>query len=330
MPLLRRAMLVTFAILMLACGFAFATPAPDVPAYQVALSEFQSGQFREATETLRGALQERPQSVSAEILLARCYYELKDWDSAVAHAESAVRIDPSNAEAHLWLGRTYGRKADQAHSLSLALKTRDEFQKAVALAPGSVEARRDLMEYYLEAPWILGGSKDKARKEAQTIATLDPVEGKLAAAQVAKKSGHLDRAGEEYGNLVSMQLSRIGPYLEAADFYLAHQDIAKFVQAVDAAVKVDAADVRLDYYRGVRDILQGENFQQAERQLKSYIAHAPSRQDFPSHASAFGWLGQLYARSGKNRLAARQYEAALQLDPNLQQARQGLEQLPKQ
>ncbi|MGH9353641.1 MAG: tetratricopeptide repeat protein, partial [Terriglobia bacterium] len=223
-----------FTVPVLLCGLAFAgapAPAPDFPAYQAAMNEFQSGNFRQASATLQDALQQHPQNVSAEILLARCYYELRDWDRAVAHAESAVRMDPADAEAHLWLGRTYGRKADQAHSLALAVKTRSEFQKAASLAPRNVEAHRDLMEYYLEAPWIIGGSKDKARKEARTIATLDPVEGKLAEAQVAKQSGHMDKAREEYENLLSMKLDRVGPYLEAADFYLAHQNIAKFVAA---------------------------------------------------------------------------------------------------
>ncbi len=303
------------------------TAAPDIPAYDLALSQYESGKYRDATATLTAALGNTPKSVPMELLLTRCYYELKEWDEAVFHAQSAVEINPSDPEAHLWLGRSYGRKAGASHSLKLAVATREEFEKAVALAPHNVEARRDLMEYYLEAPWILGGSKDKAGKEAETIAALDPVEGSLALAQVDAGTGHLALARQQYQRALTFKVNRAGPYLEAADFFLAQGDATNFNRAVEAAIAANASDVRVKYYRGVELVLQGTELNEAERELKSYLAEAPSRDDFPSRAEALSWLGELYARSGKKQLAAQQYKAALAMDPGLAQARQGLARL---
>lgn len=301
--------------------------APPAPPYEEALSQFQSGKFREATATLHSALEQHSKSAAFQLLLARCYYELTDWNRAASHAESAVRLDPSNSEAHLWLGRIDGRRAERDHSLSLAVKTRKEFETAVSLAPGNVEARRALMEFYLQAPWILGGSKDKARKQAASIAALDPVEGALARAHLDEQTGKNDQAAAEYRSAISMKPDRLGPYFEAADFYLRRHDRQGVEDAVKAAVEIHAPDPRLDYYRGVVGVLDGSRLQQAEQELKSYLKQPSRRQDYPSHASALNWLGRLYERWGKTQLAAQQYQAALQLDPGFKEARDALERL---
>lgn len=301
---------------------------PDAP-YELALSQFRSGKFREATATLRSALQQYPQNAQFELLLARCYYEIGDLNRATEHAESAADNDPSSSEAHLWLGRVYGRKAEQSHSLTLASKTRKEFEKAVDLSPHNIEARRDLMEFYLQAPWLLGGSKDKARKQADAIAALDPVEGALARARFDELTGQPAQAAAEYQQALAMKPDRLGPYMEAADFYLKQRNVGGLKQAIAAALKVNAADLRLDYYRGVAHVLEGSHFVEAERELKAYINHGPFRSDFPSPASALSWLGRLYERWGRPQLAVEQYQAALELDPHLEGAREGLQRLQK-
>src|SRR6202007_1370841 len=98
-------------------------------------------------------------------LLCRAYFSLEEWDRGIAACESAVKLDPQNSLDHLWMGRIYGEKADRAGFLKaagLAKKVRSSFERAVELSPNSWEARTDLAEFYLEAPGIVGGGKDKA------------------------------------------------------------------------------------------------------------------------------------------------------------------------
>ncbi|HEV2499105.1 MAG TPA: tetratricopeptide repeat protein [Terriglobia bacterium] len=312
------------AILLLVPLPSFAAPGPS---YAEALAEFQAGKFHEASATLTGALQKTPANAASEILLARCYYEMGDWDNAILHAESAARLDPSNPESHVWLGQAYGRKAESQRSFALALKARRQFEQAVALGPTDLDARRDLMEFYLEAPWILGGSKDKARKQAAAIATLDPVEGTLARAQYDESTGDASSVQAEYRHVLDLKPDRVGPYLEVADNALARRDAPELNAAVSGAEKVNPTDPRIAYYRGVAHIMEGQRLPQAEHDLKSYAAHAPDRRDYPSHASALSWLGTLYERLGKPNLAMIEYEAALQLDPNFLTARKALVRL---
>lgn len=298
--------------------------AAEPSAYAQALAQFQAGQYRQASSLLSAALKKTTASAASEILLARCYYEMSDWDGAIQRAQSAVEIEPSNPEAHVWLGQALGREAESRRSFPLAIKARREFEQAVALGPTDVDARRDLMEFYLEAPWILGGSKAKARKQAAAIAAIDPVQGTLARAQYDNRTGDDSSAQAEYRHVLDLKPARVGPYLEVADNAVAHKDVSELNAAVSGAAQVNPSDPRLTYYRGVAQVLEGQRLAQAEHDLKSYVAHAPDRRDYPSHASALSWLGAIYERLGRPNLAMIEYQAALQLDPDFPAARQAL------
>jgi len=315
--------------LLALCAALPSTSAPLDAPYAFAMIQFRSGHFHQARLALEDALRRSPADATAEMLLARCDYELGDLKGAVAHAEAAVQIEPGNPQDHLWLGRMAGREADRERSLTLAVKTRKEFEKAVSLAPDNAEARRALMEYYLDAPWILGGSKAKAQQQAEAIARIDPVEGWLARAQLDQASGQFPQADADYQHAIQAKPQRVGPYFEAADFYLDRQNAAGIDLAVEAAAAVDPSDPRINYYRGVAGVLAGSHLASAERELKAYLAGSPARRDFPSHSAALSWLGELYERLGKTQLAVKQYQAALQIDPHSREARMGLQRLKK-
>src|SRR6266516_6599276 len=158
-----------------------AAPALEEP-IQTARSQFDSSNYAAAVRTLTNALAQSPQESSLHYWLARSYYEMRDYDNAVQHAEMAVKLGPQNAEYNRWLGRAYGSKAEQSHSFFLARKVKKAFETAVTLDPLNIDARRDLMEYLVEAPWIVGGDKDKAKEQIEFINKLDPIEGRLAQA----------------------------------------------------------------------------------------------------------------------------------------------------
>src|SRR5207249_6867768 len=118
----------------------------------------------------------------ADLWLARCDFQLAEYDQAIIYAERTVDLEPGSSQSHLWLGRSYGLEAERAHSFLLARRVRREFETAVQLDPGNLAARRDLMEFYLEAPRVLGGGQDKAWQQAEAIAARDAVDGHLARA----------------------------------------------------------------------------------------------------------------------------------------------------
>jgi tetratricopeptide (TPR) repeat protein len=297
---------------------------PQTPLTASIKEKFDLGEYQEASCLLQAALAREPQNSSLAFWLMRTYFELDMFEEAISSGERAVEALPSNSEYHLWLGRAYGRKAEKKKSFTFARKTREEFEKAVDLDPANLAARRDLMEFYLQAPWMLGGGKDKAKGQADAIAARDPLEGSLALGSYWLSLGKVDSAEAEYAKVLELKPGRIEPYFEVADFYQTRQDAGRLEAAVEAAARINPRDSRLAYYQGVVRILERKNLADAEQYLQTYLAAHPPRQDSPSQASAHVWLGRLYEEQAKKPLAASQYKAALELDPGRREALEGL------
>lgn len=296
----------------------------------MAQRQFNAGNYSSAITTLQSAVPQNSNSGEIYYWLARNYYELRDYNNAITHAEKSVELDAKNSLYHQWLGRAYGGKADRERSFSLAKKVKREFQEAVRLNPSNIQARRDLQQYDIDAPWIAGGNKDEAREQVEAIAAIDPVEGHLARAvlllELQKKT---ELAENEYREVLKAKPARIEPYFEVANFFVRQNKPADVSTVIQAAALVGPNDPRLGFYRGVSRVLSGTELPRAEEYFKSYLASTPDRSDWPSHAAAREWLGRLYEAEGKKVEAAEQYRAALQLDPGRKEARTRLLQLEK-
>jgi tetratricopeptide (TPR) repeat protein len=291
--------------------------------------QFDSGDYADAIGTLQGILAKNRDDAAAYFWLARSYYELRDYDNAVSQAEQATRLAPQNSVYHQWLGRSYGSKADRERSFFLARKTKKEFEEAVRLDPGNISARRDLEDFYLEAPWILGGSRDRAMEQVNAIAAKDAVAGHLARADYWRDAKKMDLVEEEYHWVFQLKPHSADPYFEIAGYYINQKDVTKLRSAIELAAQANSSEPRLAYYHGVAGILAGTDLTQAEQYLKSFIASTPERSDWPSHAAAREWLGQLYEMQGRRVQAAEQYRAAIHIDPDRKSARERLKNLEK-
>ena len=261
-------------------------------ALQAAQSHFAAGRYVEAQKLLTTALETTPQDAAVNYWLARACYEQHNYEKAVTYAETAVKLVPQDADYQRWLGRAYGAKAEESRSFFLARKVKQAFEAAVRLAPRSIEARRDLMQYLAEAPWIVGGDKNKAREQVQAISQLDPMEGRLAQAAYLCTQKKWSEAQTEYLAVLDQHPSRIHPYMEAADFFADRKDPNNLDRVLTGAASVDSHDPRVDFYRAVVLILRGADRTTAEKLLASYIANVPERSDYPSHNQAREWLRQ--------------------------------------
>lgn len=305
-------------------------PADAAAMLQTAQRQFNSGNYSGAISTLQAAISQNSSNAEAYYWLGRSYYEIRDYDNAVTAGEKSVALDPKNSVYHEWLGRIYGGKADRDRSFSYARKVKKEFEEAVQLNPSNIAARRDLEEYLIQAPWVVGGNKDEAAKQVDAIAAIDPVEGHLARAVYdIENSKKMDLAEKEYRDVLAAKPTKIDPYFEVIAFFQKQNKPADMQAAIQAAALVSPNDPRLAYSRGVALVLANNNLAEAEKDLKSYLASTPDRSDWPSHAAAREWLGRLYESQGKRSEAAEQYRAALQLDPGSKEAKTRLENLEK-
>jgi tetratricopeptide (TPR) repeat protein len=280
--------------LVLALSGAAATPAGG-DATTEARRAFSAGEYDRAAALLRAAIEKEASDASLHYWLARSLYELGQYDQAAQSAERAVALAPDRSEYHQWLGRALGGRAERAGWLSgfgLAKKVRAEFETAVRLDPHNVRAQRDLIEFYGQAPGVVGGGKDKAWRQAEALATVDPVEAHLARAELRMAQKQPDRAEAEIRAVMDARPRRAEPYFEVADFYEQRGDASHLAEAIEAAAALDPKDPRLTYYRGVAAALSGRQAE-AERLLRQYLDTVPPRSDLPSRAAAQGWLRRL-------------------------------------
>jgi len=90
-----------------------------------------------------------------------------EFEAAIETFKSAVSQVPESSVYHHWLGKSYGRLAENAGifaAYGLSQKTREQFELAVKLDNRNREAILDLIKFYQRAPVFLGGGQEKAER----------------------------------------------------------------------------------------------------------------------------------------------------------------------
>jgi tetratricopeptide (TPR) repeat protein len=281
--------------------------------------EYNSGRYHRAVDILTDAVAKSPDDAPLHFLLGQCYYELREFTRAVASFERSVQLLPNQSEYHDWLGKAYGRRAEETIFLSAmgwARKTHKEFEVAVRLDPSNFQAQRDLIRFEMYAPGIVGGGDDRALKHIAELEKIDVLHGQLARGEFFATKKRFAEADAVFASVLESNTDRIGVYFEAADYYRDRQNPAKMSDAIAAAERIGGDDRRLKFYRGLLLVVKGKDPAEAESLLKSYIATVPDNSDLPSHSSALEWLGKLYEAQGRFSEAAQEYRDSLALDPH--------------
>ena len=284
-----------------------------------------AGRIDEAITELNGRLSSAPADAESSNLLCRAYFALEDWNRAESSCRKAASLDPDNSRFHLWLGRVYGEKADRANFLAaagLAGKVRGEFERAVQLNPKDVDARLDLAEFYLAAPGIVGGGEQKARAQAQFIATVNPAREHWVYARIAEQKKDTATAEREYHQYIDLSQGDAEAWLNLALFLRRQKRFDEMEQAI---VKLSQAPMpKLDVLVEASQMLYraGRNYPFATQLLNRYLAAGPveAAPAFKAHHQ----LGMLLERQGDKAGAAREYRASLALVRNFSMAQQAL------
>jgi tetratricopeptide (TPR) repeat protein len=298
----------------------------DLPATHKLLEQ---GRLDLAVGTLQDQVRNEPNNADAYNLLCRAYLMADKWDPAISACERAVNLDPENSQYHLWLGRGYGQKAEHVGPFTaahIAGQVRNEFEAAVRLNPRSVEARDDLADFYLEAPWLVGGGQDKAAAQASEIQKLEPAQADLLRARIAEKKKDFATAETEIKQAIQDSRGAAGPWIALARLYRRTGRMDEMEHAIERATAPSLN--RPDVLTRAAEILieSKRNLPAAKDLLERYLSSPNPSEDAPVFKAHY-LLGTLLEQQGQQEQAITQYQAALALSAEFTPARNALDRL---
>lgn len=317
------------AVLTLALATVATVHAADPAAVEQGIRLLDQGRVSEGRAALLPAATAKPPSAMAAFALGRLAMTQDSARDAARWFGIAVKADDRSATYHFWLGRAYGSQAQRASPLSqlgLARKTRSEFERAVALDPGNLDAREGLASYYLQAPGIVGGSIDKAREQAEVIRRHDALRGALLIAGIAEKQMDTAGAEREYVDATRAFPDSLRARYALGQFYTRVEKYDLAFATYEAILDEHPDELNALYSVGRTGALSGRRLDRAEQALKRFL-DAPPRPNLPRPAGAHWRLGMVYEKGGKKDLARAEYQRSLQIDPGFADARKSLDNL---
>ena len=304
--------------------------APAVHALDGGAALFEQRRYAEAKMRLQRLAADNPEDPQLAYYLGRIALVEGNPKAAAHWLERATRAAPTTGEYHRWLGRAYAREALRASKLRgavLAGRIRDAFETAVALDPEDVDARFDLLQFYIVAPAIAGGNVRKARMHAGEIAQRNPYRGRLAAGMIAERRGSPEDARREYVGALTAFPDSAAAYYALGGLEQRNGDAVAALRTYETLLERRPDERAVYYHIGRTGSLSGVALERAAEALRIYLAEPPREGD-PSLASAHYRLALVLQQLGDTARAKQEYTVTLRLDPTQREAREALKRLP--
>ncbi|HYS52187.1 MAG TPA: tetratricopeptide repeat protein [Thermoanaerobaculia bacterium] len=240
-------------------------------------------------------------------------------EKAAEYVEKAVALKPNDAGYHYQLANAYlqaGMRAGMFGGLSMGRKARAELERAIQLDPNLTPARFALLEFYIVAPAIAGGSESAAMEQATEIRKRDAIDGHRAFARIHTAAKKADLARKEYVDMLKEQpASARAHYFFGVYLMLTEKNYKSAGDEFESAVRLDPSYMPAYFQIGHLAALAANNFARGEETLKKYLAYRPKDEE-PSVARAYYWLGGIYEKQGNKAEAKSSYATSLKINPN--------------
>lgn len=181
------------------------------------------------------------------------------YQEAVEYFESAISLEPDFAEAYVYLGRSYLNVREYGKALP-ALRT------AYNLSPDTV--KKEVFNLLIDA---LFGAATTELKKGNISGSVDRLRETLGLAPDSKRAkdelsdalitlgrdflskGNIDNAIGAYGEALTLSPDNAGAYLGLARAFLENGDVAKALETIQKAFKIDPKNKEV--LKMLRDIL---------------------------------------------------------------------------
>ncbi|MBI1749604.1 MAG: tetratricopeptide repeat protein [Acidobacteria bacterium] len=322
----------------------------------------EGSHWKRAKALLEPRVQANPNDAQALFLLSQVRVAYRDFKDAVALAERAAAQNPKSVEYRQQVAEAVCELAGKEKSFSLGRRCKQELEAAAALDPNHVDSRWGLMEWHMEAPWIIGGRKDEARKRLAEIQRINPSRGFLAqnrmnqyekradspeplllkALEANPKSYSVHMAlvnfyfsdGQRKYDLVEMHArealklepGRTGGYGGLAIVF-ARQKRWPDLDAILTQAEKNVPDNFSPYFNAGNVLLTGgSDLLRTEKYFRKYLTMEPEP-NLPSHADARWRLALVLEKMNRKPEAIQELQKAIELNPNHEAAKKDLKRL---
>ncbi|MFB9057257.1 tetratricopeptide repeat protein [Mariniflexile ostreae] len=289
-----------FLFLLYSLG-AFAQVSTDSTDYY-----FKAKQFDKAEMKLLEYLKTHPNDLKALELYGDACGHQKKWDEAIASYKILVGKHENVANYQYKYGGALGMKAlsvNKFEALGLIKDIEKAFLKAAKLDPQHVNTRWALVEYYMQLPGIVGGSKSKALGYAEELQKLSKVDGFLAKGYIYEYDEDVVLA-EKFYKMAINEGGSLWCYDKLTSFYEKQKQPDKALSNLQEATTKHKRNA-LHYQMGKISAQYNIELHKGETCLNTYIQNYSPSDEVPK-AWAYYRLAQIFLHK-KNKNAALKY-----------------------
>ena len=282
--------------------------------------------FDDARAEVEALIKKNPADDAALHCMGMVYLAMDKPPDAIDWFEKSVKANDKSSAHHLWLGNALGEQASHTNKLKLpflARRVKGEFDKAVDLDPKSWEARHGLIQFYSQAPGVMGGSMDKAKEQAREIGKFDVIRGHLEMAALLERDKDFAGAEREFNAVLSAAPDSAIGYNALGNFYRRQKRYTDAVSVYEKLLHAKPDAVNAHLLIGWNLKLAGES-DRAEREIKQWLAAPPKDASPQNLSAAHQFLGDIYTTEAKKEAARTEYELALQINPKNAEAKKAL------
>jgi tetratricopeptide (TPR) repeat protein len=265
----------------------------------------------EAQSFFEERLKADKKDVESQYQLARVLLFQQKMDEAEDAIDEALDLNDRDARFHFLRGQILGEIASTANVFKqgfLAPKVKNAFLRAVELDSTFVDARVGLYNYYIMAPGIMGGSEEKALKQANEVVKLNSYRGHILLANFHQRKKEFAEAEDEYKKAIDAEPKRTGGYKSLGYFFIGQK---KFDEAIIQFKKYIELDPKnpdaLDSFGDA--LFNQEKYDEA---IEKYNAALSLDKNFPP---SIYQLGACYEKKGMNAKAVETYQWYLSVAP---------------
>ena len=280
------------AAAMLVSSFA---AAPAERGIDAALALFKARRYPEARVAFEKLLAVNPNNAAAAHYLGRTILARNDQaavEESLGWLGKAVELDPTNAVYLGVFGGASLQLAGRTNSLSAANKGREAMEKALAINPDYLEAREGLFQFYDRAPWPIGRS--------------------------AKAKAQLEEIRKRDSDLAT--ILGVGSKVRAKEY-------AAAFKMCDDVLAAKPHNYTALYHYGRTASISGQNLELGLSRLRHCLEFEPPTPASPTHSHAWQRIGNILEQLNRSDEARAAYETALKFDPSNRQASDALGKL---